>query len=163
MGNIGIYDVCYNDGNNLRTISMLPFSEKYGHVKNVLQIDTVSDGLRNRLWNTIMNYYITKFHFDDDYNIPSASKESDFLKVLCDEFLKCSLDDLLYDDSWDYDSIRDLLKSHFYNCKWYQVYDFIQFFANRFPNIRKNQRFIAECNTILEQEGSIYRFVDGEI
>lgn len=142
---------------------MLPFSERYGHVKKVLQIDNVSDGLRNRLWNAIMNCYITELPFDNDYNIPLECKESGFLQALCDEFLKCSLDNLLYDDGWHYVSVRDLLKDHFCACKWYKVYDFIQFFANRFPNTRKNQRFIAACDTILEQEVAVYRFVDGEI
>lgn len=59
--------------------------------------------------------------------------------------------------------VLDILREHFFNQFWYGIYDFIEFVANNFPNKTVNERFIVDCNAILEREVSAYRFVGGLI
>ena len=55
------------------------------------------------------------------------------------------------------------IKEHFLTCEWYEVYDFIEFIANAYPNLSTNRKFIDICNKFLEREVSTYRFVGTKI
>ena len=62
----------------------------------------------------------------------------------------------------DWDDIGTLLRAYFFECPWWEVYDFIEFVAQNFPydfSYANKGRFVAVCNTILERELSGYRFV----
>ena len=55
------------------------------------------------------------------------------------------------------------MKKRYSAFKWYEVYDFIEFAANNFPDKETNKKFMETCNSILEAELSAYRFVGNEI
>lgn len=54
------------------------------------------------------------------------------------------------------------LRSYFFNAKWYEVYEFIEFVSVHEPT-GKCDEFIAACNKFMERENSGYRFVDRKI
>jgi len=70
-------------------------------------------------------------------------------------YFKKPIDTLSYDWARTYKEIRE----YFFKCKWYEVYDFIEFVA-KYDN---NDKFMSFCNSILEREMSAYRFVNGDI
>ncbi len=55
-----------------------------------------------------------------------------------------------------------MLRSYFFNAKWHEVYDFIEFVSIHGPREWRH-RFIERCNDSLERENSGCRFVDGKI
>jgi len=78
-----------------------------------------------------------------------------FLHHLWHNYFKKPFDTLPNLNYDAYDEIRD----YFFDAKWYEVYDFIEFIANNYPNDERNKRFISHCNKILKEEMSAYRFV----
>jgi len=52
-----------------------------------------------------------------------------------------------------------LIKNKFYNLKWYEVYDFIEFFLNEFQ-ISHKKDFIENLNKIFEEERAPYRIIE---
>ena len=51
------------------------------------------------------------------------------------------------------------LREEFFNWKWYEVYDFVEFVANNYP-YQNRDTFISVCNGYMERECSAYRFVN---
>ncbi len=56
-----------------------------------------------------------------------------------------------------------IIRDYFFSCPWNEVYEFIEFVANNYRTAETNERFMENCNTILERELSAYRFVGGVI
>ena len=135
------------------------FSQRKGikTVKNVIQVDNIDDDLRNGLWNALNIYYWNKMESNQWL---SYHQNIHFLfKFLWHDFFKKPIDTL--DDRWSvtYRSIRE----YYFNCSWFEVYDFVEFIANSYPNEPTNKEFINFSNNVLERELSAYRFVDGKI
>lgn len=51
----------------------------------------------------------------------------------------------------------------FFKCEWYEVYDFIEFIANKSPNCSINETFIHCSNKVLERSADTSRFVGTKI
>jgi len=68
-------------------------------------------------------------------------------------------------DQLDHDWTKTLkqLRRYFFECEWFEVYDFIEFIGNRYSRYQFKERFMENCNVVLEKELSAYRFVDGLI
>ena len=94
------------------------FSERIGAVepRKSLQIESIDDNLRNSLWNLLHTLYD---HNRKDYWRMVAKHVAQF-------FRKSPVDELPFRD---YDC-RKWLKNYFYELKWYEVCDFIEFVAN---------------------------------
>jgi hypothetical protein len=63
-------------------------------------------------------------------------------------------------------SVYDEIYRYVHTCKWYEVYDFVEFVPNNYLSEvyrDRNDRFMAYCNDILARELSAYRFVDGKL
>jgi hypothetical protein len=69
------------------------------------------------------------------------------------------LDEL--DDEWE--RVYSYLRHYFFECKWYEVYDFVEFVANNYRGYPFNEQFTKACNAAFEREISAYRFVDNVI
>lgn len=159
---------------------MATFSERMGikPVKSAVQVDSMDDALRNRLWSALAIRYwhvgVLWVHPDDiddiDMSWTDAEKaeidsyitvaENNFLWAVWDRHFKKPLDDK--PDNWQ--EARSVIKDFFFACPWYEVYDFIEFVANNYDNHSStNRAFITDCNTILEEEMAGYRFVGGKI
>ncbi len=145
------------------------FSQRKGikPVKNIIQVNNIDQDLRNGLWNALTIFYwkqITDQFIPFNENIDILFKKiwNDYFKSPLDtlnSYWKSPLDNL--NDYWrhTYEKIR----KYFFDSEWYEVYDFIEFIANNYPEVDVNNEFMKYCNTILEQELSAYRFVGGKI
>ena len=80
----------------------------------------------------------------------------DFLKVLWHEFFKIRNDTL---NRYFGSNAIGTLREHYFKAPWYEIYDLIEFFANKYPNKIQNSNFTVECNNILQRELAGYRFV----
>jgi len=133
------------------------FSQKYGHkpVKSIIQVDSMDEDLRNSLWNTIHLLYWRVVR----PNFVLQSNENDLMRIFCTylwrDYFKKPIDIMPELCSKAIDEIR----AHFFSCKWYEVYDFLQFIANRFPQEGINNLFEESCNEMLKREISGYRFI----
>ncbi|MCF6343117.1 MAG: hypothetical protein L3J15_00370 [Devosiaceae bacterium] len=130
---------------------MQKFSERNGlaEVSKTIQKDGMTDELRNSLWNILHIPYWNNF-FTGHQEIIFIS---DFIKLLQQFHLKKPIDELPNNS----EEQLEFIKKYFYNCKWYEIYDFLEFFYkyNEDENLEKN------INAILKRELSAYRLIDG--
>lgn len=79
-------------------------------------------------------------------------------------------------EQFKYESNLKKIRDYFFNCQWYEVYDFLEFMVGYTITLKTesyceapeynheiNKEFINACNKILEEENSAYRFVDNII
>ena len=132
------------------------FSHRKGlkKVRTEIQVGSMDDALRNCLWNMLMGFYWKTMTSDW---ISASSNMKVLFTRLWNNYFKKPLDTL--DDYWSdtYEEIREI----FFKYKWHEVYDFIEFVANNYPDEERNEKFMEACNHCLEREMSVYRFVGG--
>ena len=138
------------------------FSQKYGHkpARNVIQVDRIDTELRNSLWNALDDYY-WKESWRRYKNLcePEMADIRLLFHKLWKYYIKLTLDTMPPDWEGAYQQVRD----YFFSCKWFEVYDIVQFIANEYYNPTENENFMKDCNTVLEREMSAYRFVGNRI
>jgi len=139
----------------------LSFSQRKGiePVKSALQVDSMDDDLRNGLWNALTIFYWNRMR---GYNpVELFPKLHTLCQSLWFSYFKYPLDTL----SADCYGIHHELRAYFFECKWNEAYDFIEFIANNYPDEDNsvNPRFMDFCNRVLKRELSAYRFVGGVI
>lgn len=140
------------------------FSQRKGikPVKNTMQIESMDEDLRNRLWDALTIFYWDKANrqFISEFRM-FCPEIKILLKRIWHSYYKQPIDTM--NDIWrrTYNEIR----TYFFKCEWNEVYDFIMFIANSYPdkNNSVNPKFMEFCNFILKEELSAYRFVGGEI
>lgn len=122
-------------------------------IKSLMQVDSMDNDLRTGLWNALTLFYWNKLkqRYDNEMHI--------LFERLWNDYFKRPIDTL--SDNWPatYKEIRE----YFFSSKWYEVYDFIEFTANNYPDDSVNREFRDYCNSVLERELSIYRFVGGKV
>ena len=128
------------------------FSQRHGYepIKEI-QFEAMDDELKNRLWNVSSDFYLPRE--DSRYLFADQS-----YVLLWRNFFKFKINDLSNYDSTCYSLILELYEK----LSWNKVYDFIEFLANNCPtrpSSKDAQSFMKECNIILEEEVSGYRFV----
>lgn len=138
------------------------FSQRRGlkPIKEVIQLDSMDADLRNGLWDALTLHYWPSgssqvYRLPDDQNLLSQCQR------LWHRYFKIPMDTIPRMWSDAYSGIR----GYFFDCEWYEVYDFVEFIANNpfgYYNAT-NARFMNSCNKILERELSGYRFVGGRI
>jgi hypothetical protein len=118
------------------------FSQRKGikPIKSTIQTDSMDNELRTGLWNGLYVLYWEKYR-----SLISHSEK--YLDTL--------------ENRWS--DTYDILRKYFFRCRWYEVYDFIEFVANNCPDQSLNGAFMDICNKILETELSAYRFMGGKI
>ena len=144
---------------------MMLFSQRKGikPVKSVIQVDSMDVELRNCLWNTLASsYWNHAKHYYEDFSEFHGDISADMYSLceqLWNEYFKWPIDTL--DRHWV--NTQAEIKEYFFKCGWNEVYDFIEFIANRYDEKNVNSRFMDDCNAVLERELSAYRFVGGKI
>jgi len=141
------------------------FSHRQGikPIKNIMQVESMDDDLRNTLWNNLCIHYWDNVqrHYISEFSIYYPSIEV-LLKRIWHNYYKKPIDTMNNVWSGTYNEIRD----YFFSCKWNEVYDFIEFVANSYPSNRDdpaNIKFMNSCNFVLQEEVAAYRFVGGRI
>lgn len=140
------------------------FSQRKGlkPIRSVIQVDSMDKSLRNRLWNALTIIYW------DTAGPWLPDSENSRINVLCQAlwhlYFGKTID--VIKDSWQ--STLHEIKDYFFTCKWNEVYDFIEFVASHYPqeshvHEKLNEKFMNACNSILKQDLSAYRFIDGKI
>ncbi|MNK40622.1 hypothetical protein D3C87_592720 [compost metagenome] len=135
------------------------FSQRIGKrpVKTVLQVDSMDDDLRNRLWNVTLESFFDTLSISDGYGSTDNAKVR-VCKYLWKEFYRYIIDDIpQYSNGLVYeDGVITFIKKWFLRVEWYEVYDFIEF-------ISVNPTVAQEFNKALIKEVSGYRIVSGRI
>lgn len=134
---------------------MKRFSQRIGAVDtpSIIQLETMSDALRNSIWNFI----VSLFHEGEDGWWAIAEYSAQF-------FFKVPVDNL---PGYNYRR-REWIKAHFYGMQWYEVYDYAEFVADSYERVWRGtntrpDRIQAVLNRIFAEELSGYRFVAGEL
>lgn len=134
------------------------FSERYGYkpARKVLQVDGVDDALRNQLWNVLYQYFL------DDDRSPGFTRgygaTKQWLRRLWHEHLKLPFDTIPSSPAW----VTADLRKRFCSCKWFEVYDFVEFCV-RSVNETRRRGLTAALNAVLERELAGYRVVGTEV
>ncbi len=141
---------------------MLSFSQRKGikPIRKSMQIDSMDDKLRTRLWNVLTKHCwsrILSTTINDDFRKGYIR----FLSIIWDGYFNWETDTL---SSYYQDSIK-IIKEHFFDSDWDEVYSFIEFIANNYPPDIEFfiPFFIKSCNKVLKNEMSAYRFVEKKI
>lgn len=123
------------------------FSEREGFEKGrvSIQVDSMDDALRNSLWNALLTYYGRS-------NIHPIFIEK--CRKLWVWIYKKPIDEL----PTRYAEINAMLREKFFDSKWFEVYNIIEFFAKNSPDFFQT-KFIETCNEVLKRELSAWRFV----
>jgi len=122
-------------------------------IKNTIQIDYMDDDLRNSLWNVFDIVFIKKL------SISNSSDYNKFFKYLWFHHFKETIDSI----PEHFNVIISKIRGRFFNWKWYEVYDFIDFLANIDENVFYFiylDEFIKSCNVVLNKENSGFRFIN---
>jgi hypothetical protein len=143
---------------------MKRFSEREGLKKARMEIqtDSIDDALKSRLWNVLDHFYWGRGRIPNRdkplWDLISGDVESLFMRMW-DSYFKKPVDDLTLSWRRDFPTV----KTYFFNCQWYEVYDFIEFVVSQYPNAATNDKSVETFNAVLEEELSAYRFVGGKI
>lgn len=143
------------------------FSERYGYksVREIVQIESMDEPLRNALWNILKLCVWDDVHastgmYAGYYLASPANKEvAQLCHRLWHGYFKKPLDTL--DNNWS--EVLRVLRGYFFDCEWYEVYDFIEFVAENYDRYGFKDSFMKACNSVLQKEMSAYRFIDGVI
>lgn len=141
----------------------MSFSQRYGYkqARDALQLEAMDEQLRNGLWSLLeLHVWRTAEHSSGMYSGYYISADSNrALYVLSMRlwmhYYKEPVDKL----GSDWKKVLTRLRASFFDAKWFEVYDFIEFVANNFERHGFKDKFIAACNARLEAEASAYRFV----
>ena len=156
------------------------FSERMGKkLPKKIQFESMDDDLRYRLWNVLLQKFLSKVDYIERGFIPTFTVNGAVKTLIIDiwnDLLKRPLDDL--PDAWDKSSsswkkVCKSIKDYISNCKWYEVYDLLEFVARNYNFLEEDEvptkgavtfrEYISACNKVLEEENSGYRFVGNQI
>jgi hypothetical protein len=141
------------------------FSERKGYkeILKLIQIENVSEELRNSIWNVLYTFFWSSADFQPNYETVSPYDDKQLGKrtignysfSLWLRYFKKPVDSRPEASHRTFEIIRD----YFFECKWYEFYDFIEFTLNYYDDEKCNEA----VNNWLEAEVSGYRFVSGQI
>ncbi len=116
----------------------------------------MDDDLRNSLWSCLVLYFWDR---TSDVYYSTDAKMTSLVQVLWLHYFKEPID--MIPSRWS--RILEDIRVYFFKADWDQVYDFIEFVANKYDYDYIVDKFIVACNTMLEREVSAYRFVGKQI
>ncbi len=139
------------------------FSGRYGYkpVREVFQIESMNEDLRNGVWSVLDQFIWSKEQTTFPDIFPDSFHESNpELSQLCFRlwfsYFKNPTDEI--GSNWRV--ILSKIRTHFFQCKWYEVYDFLEFVVANYDQHRFQEQFCKACNSLFEREMSAYRFVN---
>lgn len=136
-------------------INSLNFSQRMGYTPKVkeIQINSIDEDLRNRLWNTVKFYY-----WDVIEDIEVRKRVSVLPKIsnlIWHHFLKLPV------DSKPQYPIIDLRNQFFNDFTWNKIYDFIEFLLKVDFEFLCKEDIMKAVNIVLEEEFAGYRLNEG--
>ena len=147
----------------------MKFSDRHGYTsaRNVLQLEEIDVPLRNRLRTLLKAFYWDSARYrhsdygESGYFLGDSGNEKirTFCRRTWHNHYKEPIDTL--SDDWSKTQAR--FRAELFKNRWYEVYNFLEWVVTQFPDEDRNAKFILECNKILEEEMSAYRFVNQQI
>ena len=143
----------------------MSFSKRYGYTPahKVIQRESIDDDLKNSLWNE----FRIKIGYYEHYQVTIVNK---FCTACWYKHFKKPVDTIPIKGVDVYNIIDitkaiSVIRSHFFNYKWFEIYDFIEFFGKEFGRDEQLNMsdFYTQINEVLEREFSAYRFVSGKL
>ena len=137
-------------------------------------MESMDERLKTGIWNTFVYYlpFLEKhdlvlrrvygLFFSKPLNtFPSKPKlpEDTYQKSLFQEQFK--KDVAKYKEKRE--SIIAIMKTAFDRLEWFEVYDFLEFFANEIKDEKSYGNFVTSCNNILKKENAGYSFTNKRI
>jgi AbiJ-like protein len=143
---------------------MSRFSERYGYkpIREQIQKQSVDAQTRTRLWN-----YLKVALWDDweSYRYgwtPHSEHVNQLMRRVWVHHFDASLDNLPeFDPHWA-NGAYGIIKKHFTDGKWFEVYDFLEFVVQNWSGGGEDQ-IATGINSILEKQLCAFRFVDKQI
>ena len=134
---------------------MKRFSQRKGlnPVGEVIQIDSMNSELRSSLWNALD----VKVWSSVSLSFTIGGGIEPFSKALWFHFFKKPIDSR---PGYTHLILIEI-RGYFFGCKWFEVYDFLEFVVGYYKEYGTNLGMFL--NGILEQELSGYRFVSGHL
>ncbi len=136
----------------------MKFSERKGltPIKEILQINNIDKNTRNRLWNVLT---LTYWKIIEKVGYRQADIKI-FVYELWDQFFNLPVDTI----SKYWEESRQHIRDFFFKCKWFRVYNFLEFIYNNFPNFYNvDSSFEKRLNKVLTEELCAYRLIGEKI
>lgn len=143
------------------------FSQRAGKrpIKTILQVESIDDDLKNRLWNVILESFFDKFSDYTSSYRGGESERSRISRVIWKEFFKQPIDQIPYNSANDNvyaKAFTDFVRKWFFKVEWYEVYDFVEFLST-IETPFGDSVFTTECNLALKREVAGYRIVNQKV
>jgi hypothetical protein len=141
---------------------MTLFSQRKGitPLKKEFQRESMDIELRNRLWSVL------KITVWDKYSEQEYNREivHGILDAIWFNYFKIPLDTRpkYYDAYSQEQTAYGKCRRYFFDAKWYEVYDFIEFLIKTIPSPWANE-LRDFCNAILEKENAAYRILEDKV
>ena len=141
------------------------FSERYGYkpIREIIQKESMDDNLRNGIWSLFTIYLWNQVDYSSyqSHGNISTSNLKTLIIAYWLNFFKQPIDTIPI----QFEKVLYKVRSSFFNCKWHEVYSFIEETLENYPReLKKNKEFfIKELNNSLEKENSVYRIINNEI
>jgi hypothetical protein len=136
------------------------FSQRKGlkPIRTALQIDSMDDGLRSRLWDAVTVSHLSSPQ--TDYFTPMGHTVLEVMtRAIWHRYFKRPIDSI---DAYWVKNLR-IIRNYFFECDWQEVYDFLEFLSSEDSSPPHDRDFRRNCNSILTHEMSGYRFVGNTI
>lgn len=135
----------------------MKFSERKGfsiQAKGIIQTNSISDPLRNSLWNVLYKNYFSHPRFR------SGGRSDEpwiyaYVEYLYSNLYKLPIDRIL---GTSYDRLFDEIRRRYFECEWFGVYDFLE---TTIEHLGSPARLEALLNEVLERELAGYRLISG--
>lgn len=142
---------------------MKSFSQRKGlkPVSDAVQVGTMSNELRNTLWNAPDTIFWSAEGFVYGRHGEYGEIEK-FSRALWSHFFKWPVDTRPgYGHINRGRQILDKMREYFFNCEWNEIYDFLEFVVR--VHARDKPRLPDFLNQVLGHELAGYKFIDGLI
>jgi AbiJ N-terminal domain 4 len=132
---------------------MKSFSQRKGlkSVSEILQIESMSDELKNSLWNVLHTHIWSDPEFFE--TISHRISIYMFSRILWENYFKRPLDTISNRPNVVFDEIR----TYYFLAKWNEVYDFLEFVVSLYQNLP----LANGINFVLDRELSGYKLISG--
>lgn len=155
----------------------MKFSQRIGKkpIKSVLQLESIDDDLKNRLWNIFRCNFLDMF--EDVFILEQSTEKAQICELIWISFLNRPIDEIPKYENTVYGTYAvyanltiDQFRHWFFNIsEWYDIYDLIEYVCDvnigrieaRYLRIQPN--FIEKCNEALKKEAAGYRIINKKV
>ncbi|MFQ1699204.1 AbiJ-NTD4 domain-containing protein [Loktanella agnita] len=137
---------------------MSDFASRYGYVPVAVDLaeTEMPSSLRSGLWDVVSNFYFSDIHAQ--HSIVGGTYSKYFSNLTNDIWFNYFREPADSRPKYCGDAVK-LIRGRFFEWKFYEVYEFVEFISARTPvNGKSKSRFTESANFILSREKSAFRF-----